>query len=85
MPGQSRAEPPAVHTGRMAPLSGPARALLDAVTAISSDLDLHSVLTRIVESAAELTQAKYAALGVIGGGDRDLVEFVTTGIDPHTP
>ena len=68
----------------MAPLSGPARALLDAVTAISSDLDLHSVLTRIVESAAELTQARYAALGVIGGGDRDLVEFVTTGIDPHT-
>jgi signal transduction histidine kinase len=75
---------PAVQTGRMAPLSGPARALLDAVTAISSDLDLHSVLTRIVESAAELTQAKYAALGVIGGGDRDLVEFVTTGIDPPT-
>jgi two-component system, NarL family, sensor histidine kinase DevS len=68
----------------MAPLSGPARALLDAVNAISTDLDLHSVLTRIVESAAELTSAQYAALGVIGGGGRGLVEFVTTGIDPHT-
>ena len=34
---------------------------------------------RIVESATELTGARYAALGVIGA-DRTLVEFVTTGI-----
>ena len=67
----------------MAPLSGPARALLDAVNAISSDLDLHSVLTRIIVSATKLTQAQYGALGVIGG-DGGLVEFITTGIDPHT-
>lgn len=67
----------------MAPLSGPARALLDAVTAISSDLDLHSVLSRIIVSATELTQARYGALGVIGGGDSGLVDFITTGIDPH--
>lgn len=68
----------------MPSLSGPAQALLDAVTAISSDLDLHSVLTRIVNSATELTQARYGALGVIGGADGGLVEFITTGIDPHT-
>ena len=61
-------------------LPGPAQALLDAVLAISSDLDLRSVLTRIVESATELTGAKYGALGVIGPGGKDLVEFVTTGI-----
>ena len=60
-------------------LSGPARALFDAVIAISSDLDLRSVLSRIVESATTLTSARYGALGVIGPDD-NLVEFVTTGI-----
>src|SRR6478609_5166857 len=61
-------------------LPAAARALLEAVTAISSDLDLHSVLTRIVEAATQLTQARYGALGVIGS-DSFLVEFVTTGLD----
>jgi signal transduction histidine kinase len=61
-------------------LSDAAEALLEAVTAISSDLDLRSVLTRIVEAATHLTESKYGALGVIGA-DGSLVEFVTTGID----
>ncbi|MGI9157836.1 MAG: ATP-binding protein [Marmoricola sp.] len=64
--------------------SGPARALLDAVTAISSDLDLHSVLTRVIDSTTELTGAHHGALGVIGGGDEGVVEFITTGLDRHT-
>lgn len=55
------------------------RALLDAVAAISSDLDLRSVLSRIVEAATRLTDARYGALGVIGDGPV-LVEFVTTGV-----
>ena len=46
-------------------LPGDARALLEAVVAISSDLDLHSVLNRIVESACRITQARYGALGVL--------------------
>ncbi len=55
------------------------RALLDAIAAISSDLDLNSVLARIVEAATRLTDARYGALGVVG--DREmLVEFVTTGV-----
>ena len=58
-------------------------ALLDAVTALSSDLDLGSVLSRIVEAATRLTDATYGALGVIGGQDT-LVEFVTTGIPEST-
>jgi two-component system, NarL family, sensor histidine kinase DevS len=61
-------------------LSGSAQALLEAVMAISSDLDLRSVLTRIVEAATQLTDAQYGALGVVGSAG-DLVEFVTTGID----
>jgi len=60
-------------------LTGPANALLDAVTAISSDLDLRSVLMRIVEAATELTSARYGALGVIGSDGLLLTEFVTTG------
>jgi len=61
-------------------LGGAAEALLEAVSAISSDLDLRSVLTRIVEAATKLTEARYGALGVIGA-DGSLVEFVTTGLD----
>lgn len=64
-------------------LGADARSLLEAVTAISSDLDLASVLTRIVEAATALTEARYGALGVLGG-DGELVEFVTTGIDERT-
>ena len=56
-----------------------AQALLDAVMAISSDLDLRHVLDRIVRSACALTGAAYGALGVVGSGD--LVEFVTHGIE----
>ncbi len=63
-------------------LPGPAQALLDAVVAISSDLDLTSVLQRIVLSACELTDARFGALGVIGPDD-NLVEFITHGVDPH--
>ena len=61
-------------------LAPDARSLLEAVTAISSDLDLASVLTRIVEAATALTGARYGALGVLGD-EGQLVEFVTTGID----
>src|SRR3954454_5378880 len=55
------------------------QALLDAVVAISSDLDLHSVLYRMVEAACRITGARYGALGVIGahGG---LADFVTAGL-----
>lgn len=63
-------------------LSDSAQALLDAVVAISSDLDLSNVLQRIVEAACQLTDAKYGAVGVIGG-DGNLVEFITHGLDPH--
>ncbi len=62
-----------------------ARSLLDAVLAISSDLDLHTVLDRIVVAACRLTGARYGALGIIGG-DRSLVDFVTHGLtdEEHT-
>jgi signal transduction histidine kinase len=55
------------------------RALLDAVVGISTDLDLHSTLERIVVAACHLAGARYGALGVIGDDGR-LVEFITDGI-----
>lgn len=55
-------------------------ALLDAVVAISSDLELAAVLHRIVESACHLVDAQYGALGVLGPEGEELVEFVTHGV-----
>jgi signal transduction histidine kinase len=63
-------------------LPADAHALLDAVVAISSDLDLHSVLDRIVVSACRLTGARYGALGVLGSSG-DLTDFVTSGLTPE--
>jgi signal transduction histidine kinase len=60
------------------------RALLDASMAIASDLSLDSLLRRLIETAAELTGARYAALGVIDRGGTHLERFVTTGIDDDT-
>jgi two-component system, NarL family, sensor histidine kinase DevS len=53
--------------------------LLEAGLALASELSLPIVLQRIVDVAAEVTDARYGALGVIGNGDR-IVEFVTTGL-----
>lgn len=57
------------------------RHLLDAVVVVSSGLDLAAMLERIVESAAELVGARYAALGVLDETRSELCEFVTVGID----
>lgn len=52
-----------------------AQALLDAVVAIGSDLDLRGVLSRIVEASCELTDAEYGVLGILddAGAFVDLV------------
>ena len=55
-------------------------ALLDAVLAVSADLDLSDVLARIVRCACELVDARYGALGVLGADGEQLVEFVAHGL-----
>jgi signal transduction histidine kinase len=60
------------------------RALLDIGIAVSAELSLDGVLERIVEAAAELTGARYAALGVIDRSGTGLERFVTSGIDDET-
>src|SRR6476659_690057 len=57
------------------------RALLEATLSLSSELSLDSLLQRIVDTAASLTGARYAALGVIDETGAELERFVTTGID----
>ena len=56
-------------------------ALVAAGIALSSELSLDDLLRRLVESAAALTGARYAALGVIGGGGHELERFITHGIE----
>ena len=53
--------------------------LLEAGLALASELSLPIVLQRIVDLAAQVTDARYGALGVIGEDGR-LNEFITTGI-----
>jgi signal transduction histidine kinase len=57
------------------------RTLVHAGIALNSELSLDSLLQRLVETAAELTGARYAALGVIDRAGRSLERFFTTGID----
>ncbi|MFL6074889.1 MAG: GAF domain-containing protein [Mycobacteriales bacterium] len=58
--------------------------LLEAVLAIGANLDLDQVLHRIVQAAAELVGARYAALGVLNDRDEGLSQFITVGIDRDT-
>jgi signal transduction histidine kinase len=60
------------------------RVLVDSGILLSSELSLDSLLQRIVETAAELTNARYAALGVIDGAGEGLERFLTHGIDAET-
>ena len=63
---------------------GRLRALFAAGLAVSSELSLDTLLHRLVEAAAELTGARYAALGVIDGSGAELEQFVTHGVDADT-
>ena len=60
------------------------RILVDAGIALSSELSLDALLQQLVEKAALLTGARYAALGVIDQTGTALERFLTTGIDAET-
>jgi signal transduction histidine kinase len=55
-------------------------ALLEAVVAVGSDIELGAVLCRIVETAVGLVDARYGALGVIGDTG-SMAEFIPVGLD----
>jgi signal transduction histidine kinase len=56
------------------------RELVETGIAITSDLSLDGVLERIVDAAARVTEAQYAALGVIDPAGSGLERFVTHGM-----
>jgi signal transduction histidine kinase len=51
---------------------------------VLSELDVELVLRRLLESARELSGARYAALGVTDASRTELERFITVGIDEET-
>src|SRR5215203_5498411 len=56
--------------------------LLEAGRSVVAELDLETVLDRLLETARDLTGARYAAIGVLDEQRRSLERFLTSGIDP---
>jgi transcriptional regulator with GAF, ATPase, and Fis domain len=57
--------------------------LLEAVLGVGSALELHTTLQRIVDGAAELTGARYAALSTTDPGQDGLTEIRTATHPPE--
>ncbi|MEV8392676.1 MULTISPECIES: GAF domain-containing protein [unclassified Streptomyces] len=55
--------------------------LLEAMCSVGTGLGQHSTLDRICETAAELADARYAAIGVVDEEGEGLSDFVTYGAD----
>jgi signal transduction histidine kinase len=58
--------------------------LIEVGRSLLSELRLEVVLDRVLETARELTGARYAALGILDTDKRELARFVTRGIDAET-
>src|SRR3982751_1056954 len=63
----------------MPALSPALKAVSDAVLAVASELAVEEVLQRLVDSARELADARYAALG-LPDGDGGFSQFLTSGV-----
>ncbi|MCK5052747.1 MAG: GAF domain-containing sensor histidine kinase [Anaerolineales bacterium] len=66
-------------TGGVASLDSDLQALHRATLSLVSDLSLDGVLRRVIHAARDLSNAKYAAIG-IPSGDGDLTTFITEGL-----
>jgi signal transduction histidine kinase len=58
--------------------------LIEAGRGLLSELDLDTVLDRLLATAAELTGARYVALGILDDDRGELARFLTRGIDEDT-
>ncbi len=54
--------------------------LLEAMRSVGTGLGLHTTLDRITRTAAELADARYAAIGVIDSSGEGLADFITYGV-----
>ncbi|MEU6143356.1 GAF domain-containing protein [Streptomyces sp. NPDC047081] len=70
--------------GLSAELAAHVPQLLEAMRSVGSGLELHSTLERICETAADLTGARYAAIGVVDEDADGLADFVFRGVDAET-
>jgi GAF domain-containing protein len=60
------------------------RRLLDVGRELTKELDQDTLLERVLETAREVTGARYAALGVLNEQGDGLERFLTAGIDDAT-
>ena len=58
--------------------------LLAVGRALVAELDLESVLNQLLETARDLTGARYAALGILAENKQELERFLTIGVDDET-
>jgi len=58
--------------------------LIEAGRGLLSELDLETLLDRLLQTATDLTGARYVALGVLDEGRRELGRFLTRGVDEDT-
>jgi signal transduction histidine kinase len=58
--------------------------LLEVGRSLVSELDLETVLNRVLDVARELTGARYAALGILDERREELERFLTLGVDRDT-
>ena len=58
------------------------RRVLEATLLIEADLELSVLLRHVVEEAASMAGARYAALGVLNEDRTALSEFITLGLEP---
>jgi signal transduction histidine kinase len=60
------------------------RRLLDVGRSLMTELDLAAVLDRVLQTAREVTGARYAALGILNEQRSELEQFLTSGVDEET-
>jgi signal transduction histidine kinase len=58
--------------------------LLNVGRSLMTELDLDAVLDRVLQTARELTGARYAALGILNDQRSELEQFLTSGVDEET-
>ncbi|WP_190344646.1 GAF domain-containing protein [Streptomyces venezuelae] len=92
--GGNRTSGPAGEASAPGRPAGPPRlpVLLEAVLGVGSERELHTTLQHLVDSAAELSGARYAALGVVDPERGGLTALFTAGLTeeerariPHLP
>ncbi len=60
------------------------RRLLDVGRELVTELDLEVVLERVLQTAREVTGARYAALGILNEQRTELAQFLTSGVGEET-